>query len=360
MYLKVDNFYLESEENMRYQDTLNFLLNNSCDSIKYRIKRDILNESIETLEMLKLQKNILQEKEVQELIALQKEDGWIGGSFHGEKEPESIIRFLIEKGIECNNPVIVRALRAILLIGLKSDDGALSFGVGKKLDSYHLGGTKMVKSCVFAYAGAEEYDFVKEQICEALHGFEFILNIVDINQVCRLYKTRFYIFKEGMFWPSIYHLRLLAFTNEWKNTKNIKMLTDSLNNMLNLAPIPEIKLLHKGQRISPAKIEFINLFTRDIFTFSSSEWMLWFHWTELVARLGIINDLPIIKKQLVQLIEYLDNNNGMFSKTLSHYYFTKWNSYVGLSLDHDWKSKDNKKNNLTFRSLLILKYANLL
>ncbi len=163
-----------------------------------------------------------------------------------------------------------------------------------------------------------------------------------------------------MLWPSVYHLRLLAFTKGWRSNENKKMLTNSFNKMLSLAPIPEIKLFHKGQRISPAKIDFINIFTKDIFTFSASEWMLWLHWAELVARLEIIKDIPRIRLQLEQLIEYLDNNNGMFIKELSHYYFTKWTPYVGLSLDCDWKSKKNKMNNLTFRSLLILRYAELL
>ncbi len=173
---------------MRYQHSVDNLIKEACASIIYRVKRDILCESIKVPEMLMLQNHIFQSGDIQELVSLQKENGWIGGKFHGEKEPESIIRFFIEKGLEGNNPIIVRALQAILNIGIETNDESLSFGVGKKLDLYHLGGTQMVKSCVFAYAGEEQYDFVKEQILEAMFGFKYVLDVVDIEQVATYIK----------------------------------------------------------------------------------------------------------------------------------------------------------------------------
>lgn len=74
------------------------------------------------------------------VCSLQKEDGWLGGFFHGQDEPESSIRFLCEKGVEPDNPVIARALNAIEMRGDRFDAGCLS-NVGKLLDEAGLGGS---------------------------------------------------------------------------------------------------------------------------------------------------------------------------------------------------------------------------
>jgi hypothetical protein len=231
--------------------------------------------------------------------------------------------------------------------------------VGKPLDLYHLGGSSMIKACVFAYSGNVEYTFVEEQIAEALSGFEYILSLKTLNQLYQTYKDKIYVFKEVTRWPSIYHLRLLAFTDSWRNAENKKMLIAAFNKLASFSPIPPIKLLYKNQVISPASA-YMNVFNTDMNNLSPKEWMIWFHRTEMIARLGIICDIPQFKKQVDFLHEYINTNNGFFLKKLSHYYFNKWNQYLGLALENDWKVNGARINDLSFRSLLILKLSNLL
>lgn len=309
--------------------------------------------------MMDLQRQILIDDRVKEALSWQRPDGWLGESFHGEREPETGIRFLIEKGIDPKNRVITAALDAILDRKSEFDRGSLE-RVGKLLDAYRLGGSQMIKACVFSYAGQEEHDFVWRQVEEALYGFSAVFNVEDGNHLYRLHKGSLPVFNEGMIWPSIYHLRLLAYTQSWRKPSNRRLLCDALNHMLRLCPLPEIKLLHKGQPIAPAQMNFMNDLNKPLLALAPNEWMLWFHRTELIARLGVAADLPAVSKQLHALLNILESGNWLFDKPLSHYYFHKWSPYIGLALENDWRKKRKRVSDLTFRCLLILKYSGLL
>lgn len=341
---------------MHFLKAIGVLQTRACPSIQYRIHREILNESTKSLIMKKLQNKILQDEKVQEIMALRREDGWIGGWFHGEREPESAIRYLIEKGVEGDNQIIMDALEAIINRGDDFDRGSME-RVGKPLDLCHLGGSNMIKACVFAYAGNEKQKFVQEQIDEALSGFEYILELNNLNQLCRIYKDKKYVFNDNTRWPSIYHLRLLASTDSWRNEKSKQVLISAFNKMVAFSPIPPIKLLYRNQVIAPASA-FMDDFDVKMDNLSAKEWMMWFHRTELIARLGIANDIPQIKNQINYLYGYINLNDGFFIKPLTHYYFNKWNQYIGLALENNWKSREARINDLTFRSLLILSLAN--
>ncbi len=288
---------------MSINSTIELLKNNACPSIQYRTRKEILGESITSQFMQDLQEMILQDDKVMEVFSWCQEDGWLGGYFHGNKEPESGIRYLCEKGIEGNNPTIIGALNALINRGDAFDKGSME-NVGKPLDFCHMGGSQMIKACVFAYAGHEEYDFIKKQIIEALSGFEYLLSINDLNDIYHVHKNTVNVFNDGTKWPSIYHLRLLAHTKSWKNSNTIKMLSSAFNKLFNLSPIPPIKLLYANQIISPASA-FMNNFSKNMEELTAKEWMMWFHRTEMITRLGIANNIASLKQQIDYLHHYL-------------------------------------------------------
>ncbi len=335
------------------QKTISYLLSNACPSIKYRVKKEILHENTSTSAMKALQTQILNEEKIKYLFSLRKSDGWLGGLFHGTEEPESIIRFLTEKGVEPSHQIIQNALSAIIARDEKFDLGSLN-NVGKPLDSMHIGGSKLIRACVFAYAGNEAYDFVLEQIKESLDAFEYVCEVERIEDIYKPYKDKL-VFRDGVRWPCIYHLRLLAYTNCWRNNSNKAMLEKSINNLVKFSPVPSVKLLYKSQIISPASV-FMNNFDNDMDSLNQKEWMMWFHRTELVSRLGIANKIDSIKNQIDYVNTYLDENHGLFVKKMRHYYFTKWTQYIGLALEDDWKTSAKIVNDLTFRCALINSY----
>jgi hypothetical protein len=113
-----------------------------------------------------LQRQLLQESVVQEVLGWQDADGWRSSSFHGSNGIEAGVRILREKGIAQGHPTITKALNA-----LRKEPDILYRGIGKPgkvLDQLGLGGSQMIRAVVFAYAGAEEESYVEEQIQVAL------------------------------------------------------------------------------------------------------------------------------------------------------------------------------------------------
>jgi hypothetical protein len=213
----------------------------------------------------------------------------------------------------------------------------------------------MIKACVFAYAGHEEETFIREQIEEALSAFRYVAELRNMAGIYKQYKDKT-VFQADVRWPSIYHLRLLAYTHSWRNTDNLDTLAAAFNKLEQFSPIPPIKLLYKGQIISPASA-FMDYFKPELAHLDAKGWMIWLHRTELIARLEIADRVEDVNRQIHTLSEILLKNNGLFTKAVSHYYFHKWTSYIGLALENDWEQKEARICDLTFRSLLILKLA---
>ncbi len=332
------------------KQTALLLADHACPSIAYRIKKEIFKEDCTNPTMLELQHQITRLKEVERIFALKKDDGWLGGLFHGVDEPESVIRFLIEMGLEPTHPTIEGALSAIISRGTSFDEGCMH-RVGKPLDSQRLGGSQLIKACIFAHAGNEHYDFVLERITESLEVFDYVCSVAQLADIYTPYRDRL-VFRSGVLWPSIYHLRLLAYTQSWRSRENLAMMARAISKLTSLSPIPSINLLYKHQVIAPASA-CMHSFNDDMGTLSPKEWMLWFHRTELIARLGIASKIPPIMAQINYVNNLRAESNGLYTKKLRHYYFTKWTQYLGLALEDEWKTSDKAVNDLTFRCLLI-------
>jgi hypothetical protein len=90
-----------------------------------------------------------------------------------------------------------------------------------------------------------------------------------------------------------------------------------------------------------------------------AEWMPWFHRMELLARLGVIREIPELLQQADILDEALNPQSSLFGRQLTHAYFRRWGTYTGLMLEKDWKVARRRHYDLAFRALLIRHYAGL-
>lgn len=334
-------------------ETIRYLLDNACPSIKYRVKKEVLNE-ISTREEEILQKEILEDKLIQEFIERQNPDGWIDEDFHSEKGVETAIRLFSEKGVLPSQPFFERMLGELERREDTFDIGCLH-NIGKILDHKSFGGSKVIRAASFAYAGIEDRQFIKEQIEWALDKLKYVCSVSSIDEIAKQYKDKL-VFKDGTKWPCIYDLRLLAYTRCWRSGENIKIVVDAIKRMVELSPIPNIYVLKRSQIIAPAGF-CMQDFNPDIDVLKDAEWMMWFHRMEILSRLGVVNDIKELKEQIDFLAELLRENNGMFNKRMNHYYFTKWSPYSGLALEKDWRTETRRVCDLTFRSLLILHYS---
>ncbi len=313
------------------------------------MRTEILGESFSD-EAKVLQHQLLQENAVQEVLSWQGSDGWKSSSFHGNKGIEAGIRFLREKGVTKQHPAITSALNA-----LREEPNLIYRGIGKPgnvLDQLGFGGAQMIRAVVFAYAGAEDEPFVEEQIKIALAGFNFILTISNLDEITCEYKNKL-VFKPGVMWPSIYHLRLLAHTNKWRTPENYHIVAKGISKLVELSPIPHILVLKQSQLVAPAAFA-MQEFNPNLEEMSDAMWMQWFHRMELLSHIGVIHSIPELQKQVMRLEQILKQGKGWFMGKVTHSSFMNWGVYTGLALENDWRSPQRRANDLTFRSLLIM------
>jgi hypothetical protein len=339
---------------MNNKHAITKMLSSACPSIRYRLRKEILDESISSKTMLDLQGQILDDRAVNSICGSQQPDGWLGRRFHGYDSHEAAVRLLCEKGVEPRQPQLARALEVI-----ERDAGRIEQDmgrVGKVFDDLELGGSRLIGAATLACAGIEDALLVREQLALVLKSLESILTVSSILEISEIYKEK-RVFNQGVKWPGIYHLRLLAFTHSWRNCENIELATKAVQKIVELAPIPYILVRHGSQLIAPAAFAMQDFCPGDLFAMRGDAWMAWFHRIELLARIGVIEKIPALKMQTDVLEYHLANNGGWFVVPLSHEYFKHWGSYTGLMLESDWKTAERRIFDLTFRSLLILNFA---
>ena len=329
------------------------LLECACPSIQYRLRLELLGEDSQTSAMQELQKKILGDKKVQEVIAWQQADGWLAWDFHGQCSIESGIRILCEKGISPANPVLARALQALEAHPERTVRGLGK--VGPFLDENALGGSNMIRAVVFAYAGIEQMPLIQQQIQLALEEFRAVLNIHSIDDLVEPYHDHL-ILRQGLIWPSLFALRLLASTQSWRDPSNLELFGRSLTRLIELSPIPAFYVRKRSQLIAPASF-CMDHFAPRLDTLDDMHWMMWFQRMELLARTGVVRYVPALQRQISELQNYLDPDKGQFTLPINHRYFREWNAYTGVMLENDWRIPLRRTNDLTFRSLLIQHYA---
>lgn len=338
---------------MQLQKPVEGLLTSACPSIKYRIRHEILNESISTDEMKVLQTQILQDEVVKGIITSQHSDGWLGQRFHGYDSLEAGIRIFCEKGVGSQHAALARALQ-VLETNRERIVQEMS-QVGKVLDDWGLGGTLMIQATIFAYAGLENKTLVQEQIQVVLEGFKAVLRVETIDEIVESFKGKL-VFKPGVQWPSIYHLRLLALTQSWRSLQNQQVVVEAVKRLVKLSPIPYINARYKSQLIAPASFGMQD-FNPAMALMNAAQWMIWFHRMELLARLGVVEAIAELRSQVNILREMVDKDGGWFTKSNSHNYYKQWGAYTGLMLERDWRISQRRIFDLTFRSLLIRYYS---
>ena len=326
------------------------LLSEACPSIQYRSRKELLGESTRLGSMRELQGRILEDPLVRRVMASRDEDGWLGSTFHGQGGIESGIRILCEKGVERGQPVLRDALLA-----LERGSDRLSEGIGKVggvLDDLGLGGSRLIRAVVFAYAGVDDRPLVKEQVAGALERMAAAADVAAVADIAEKYRDKL-VFREGVIWPCIYDLRLLAWTRSWRTARHERLVTRGIRRMVELSPIPEIHVRLKSQIIAPASY-CMHEFKPRLGSLSPAKWAMWFHRMEMMARLGVVRRVPALTEQVRQLRGMLADGDGLFVLPLRHGYFRNWGAYSGLMLEADWRAGTRRQSDLTFRSLVIL------
>lgn len=332
---------------MMYKDTIAFLSQQACPSIQARIHREFWHELD-----YPYQDEILADPLVQTAFSWSGNGRWENTIFHGYESMEAAIRILIEKGLNPNHAIIQSALNK-----LEQDSEYIYRGIGKPgrwLDEAGLGGSKIIRAYLFAKAGQPTHPFVTDEMPLVIDQFRSVLTWENYGQAAQLIKGK-YVYQPGTVWPSIYHLRLLTYTTQWRNSQNMQLLQQVIQKLIDFSPMPPTYLKIKSQLVAPAGFAMAD-FNPKFENLSPFEWMQTIHRLELLARLGFFFTNPTLKQQRDWLDNHLQQNKGWSNLNLNHSSFKKWGAYTGIQLEKDWRSAERRRFDLTFRILLILNH----
>ncbi|MDK2952489.1 MAG: hypothetical protein PWQ77_2154 [Kosmotogales bacterium] len=342
-------------------EVIKVLTKNACATIRLRFRKEILEENPDINEYLG---EILDDKRIKYVFTWQNVDGYLGDSFHGGWIPhinlkhntgsEAALRFLSEMGVPENNPVVENCLNALLKDNWNPDPWVWSKYYKPEIGLF---GANHIRAVVFSYFGIEEHDFIKAGIKQALETIGRIKEISSIEDIVNTYRNKLY-FSEGIALPDIYQLKLLAFTKSWRSDENISTLAKAMSHFIELSPVPHIYIKCANQLVAPAEINSQYLKCSP-YSLQHNDWFWWLNIMEILARMGIIKQIPVLKKLMNDLKKILRENDGFFPDKPYRRPFEKWGVYSGMALEESWKN-NRWKYDLTFRAYLILKYAGMI
>ena len=214
-----------------HQRLIDFLLENAGASIKYRVKKEILNIPVDSAEMQELQSEILNLARVKKAFACQRDDGFIGSVLHGVYFDgfDSTVNLLKRYGVEITNPNMQRAKEC--LINWKDYERDHFYKAGNAMDEHGRGGFRAILADVLVELGADEsLSQIQEQIDNALNAFRGAMNYTCVDDfskkaTMRGVPCRYYI--KGATFPASNHISILEKTFSWRTAENLAMVEKS-------------------------------------------------------------------------------------------------------------------------------------
>jgi len=349
------------------QKMIDFLLKNANPSIKRRVKSEILH-NLTADEAALYQEQIMQEEMIKRIIECQQENGWIGKKLHGGLDTqEGATKYLAEKALEKDTPVLKRAMDAFESVPL--DD--LCYDTrGKIIDEFKVTGHghNLIRCACIARAGYDDVIDISPQIRLSLDCFRRVLEIDSVLDITRPIRGgKQLVFNGYEKWPCRYHLDILANTSSWKNEQNIKIISDAVTKLMktdrpeliNLVPsswvgyalgplgaFPAQGLTVKVISLQPSPMSIPYRGRPEVYQMECIEWF---------SRCGIVKHVPALREVVDDIISTVDDEGICHAPTLE---IKDWGAYGGFRLETDWKSRIRKACDITFRTLLILHYAN--
>lgn len=211
------------------QKQVDFLLENASPNIQYRVKKEILKEACDSIEMLELQEKILTLPKVKKAFACQQENGFFGSVLHGAYFDgfDSTVNLLKRNGVEITNPCMVKA--RVALTNWQNYERDHFYKAGNAMDG--RGGFRAIWAEQLVELGADEsLPQIQEQISNALNAFLGALQYStpdDFSKKAtfRGQRCRYYI--KGATFPAANHISILEKTLSWRSPENLEMVRKS-------------------------------------------------------------------------------------------------------------------------------------
>ena len=237
---------------MDLSKSINFLLENAGAVIKYRLRKEILKDLSKSDEDILLRQiyNLPYFKQVE---GYAKPDGYIGNGAHTHsswrgvsyhetrlQDGETAARLLSCYGIPKDHPLVKNFVLAMqdeeTLRHAFSYAPPTSKHFENRYDGHNNGNSLMsiiyVMQALLGYG--DDYENLREYQKTCLKGFERILEINALEDITTYNpnlkrKYNYPYINSDEYFPDLYTLEMLSFTQSWRNEKNVKIVADAIN-----------------------------------------------------------------------------------------------------------------------------------
>lgn len=356
--------------------SIDFLLEKAGPVIQYRLCKDILN-NLSADEEEKLLKQIYSLPQYQLVQSYVKPNGYIGSGMHswnkwrGEilhetplQDGENAARLLSCYCIPKEQPIVanfVKAMRDEEI--LRKEFSYIPPEIPRFENRFvglnngnSLGAMLYTMQAMLGYG--DDYEDLRDfqQIC--LKGFQRVLEINSLDDITKFdvdakRKYNFPYIEADEYFPDVYTLEMLSYTQSWRTEENVKMLADSFNH-INAIMKPENNMHVRiaGKYYGPcfALVRPLRAFDADLIDTITYRRIL----TE-IAMLGVGERVDIIRQSVAAVQDAIDNDGILrmnFKAPHNKRYSPKkieYNStYNDVRLEADYKNKNALLCDLTF------------
>ena len=334
---------------------LEYLLENGGSSIRYRIRREILNEDKTSEEMKVLQNEILGKPKIRKILNTQHEDGWIGRELHGgvAQGLDSSISYLLNSGIEKDSSLMRNTAQALLMNKTQVQPYRTTFKGGDALDLGGRGGNRAIRAGVLADLGEENNLIVQHELEIAISYLRdsLLYDSIDDFSVNNNKAIRYY--KENARFPGSNHLNLLSATQKWRTIENIELVKKSILHCMKIMKGQNHDIMYKSGShfVGPFnfKWSFVDFNIEEIYQ-DSYALVWWLRSLYKLSKIGVINDIPEFRKSydyLYQLVISQDILNKQTEQSLKRFKDT-------LSIEENWRNKKSVFCDVIFYGIMIL------
>ena len=236
---------------MDLSKSIDFLLEKSGDVIKYRLHKEILHDLSKTEEENLLEKVMLTQN-YKLLESYQKANGYIGIGMHsGDKYKETPLqggeeaaRLISNYAIPKDTPLVVNFAKALQDENILEDEFSYANSEIKRFQNRFIGtesgsSLKLLIDTCLALMGFGDDNIIEDTKKISYDTFMKITKIESIDEITKFNpkskkKYNYPYIEPNTYYPCVYHLQILSYTNSWKNEQSKKALADALNHLNNI------------------------------------------------------------------------------------------------------------------------------
>ncbi|NLL00831.1 MAG: hypothetical protein GX271_09255 [Clostridiales bacterium] len=367
---------------MNFSKSINFLLEKAGPVIRYRLRKELLNDLSQSEEE-DLLEEIYQTPYFKLLTTYIKPNGYIGNGMHswsnwrGVKlhetplqDGETAARLLAYYGIPKTHPIVVDFVAAMRDEDILREEFSYIPPEVSRYENRFVGlnngnclmALLYVMQAMLGYG--DDFDDLRDFQQISLKGFSRMLEISSLDEITKFNKgnkrrNNYPYIEEDEYFPNIYTLTMLAYTQSWRTKDNINMLANSINHINKIMkPDNNMHVRINGKFYAPcfALIRPFRAYRPDLI-----DSILYRRPLSEIAMLGVGEKVDVLKESIANLkLELINDGILRMNFKLPHkkYYSPKKieypTAYVDVKLEADYKTHTSLRCDLTFWAIQLL------